>query len=586
MNMRTRFQCYGVALVVCALPALAADYTGWSGHRAIVLNTSASGANVATDVHDFPVLIRLGANEADILAAANGGNSIRFSKADDATPLPYEIESWSASAAAIWVKVDTIKGNNATQTIRMHWGNTGAASESNGAAVFDTAAGFSGVWHLGDSTGGISRDATVHATGAAWYNAPVLAPGLIGRAVNFNQDGSGDPATAKYLMAPYNPANDNFKANSTDGITLSAWVKRTANSGGVEQGILGRYNWGTNGRQAMIALNDGDQIRLFRSVNGTNSGGAETNFGEQFIVDGQWTHVVATVKNGAQVLYVNGAQDVAQNTPTIGSLDSIWATSSHLSFGRMAPDHGGNPVHQSFHGLIDEARYTRTARSAAWVKLEYENQKAANTLVNIGLPGVPGAPTDVAGVAGLVNSGSITVSWKAPADNGGVDITGYKAMAVEDTAKSCTAPGTLTCIITGLTPGSAYTFVVRASNPMGPGALSSPSAAVNAPVSLLGGGAVMLNVGAFTGAYTFRLADNLGDRPGVGDRLRMTIVDVSGKQVWSRALTPRDAGRTVSWNGLTTTGARAGAGVYFVRVFAVTPAGKMEAVKGGVTVGR
>src|SRR5690606_29957207 len=159
---------------------------------------------------------------------------------------------------------------------------------------------------------------------------------------------------------------------------------------------------------------------------------------------------------------------------------------------------------------------------------------------------------------GLVNSGSITVSWKAPADNGGVDITGYKAMAVEDTAKSCTAPGTLTCIITRLTPGSAYTFVVRASNPMGPGALSSPSAAVNAPVSLLGGGAVMLNVGAFTGAYTFRLADNLGDRPGVGDRLRMTIVDVSGKQVWSRALTPRDAGRTVSWNGLTTTGARAG----------------------------
>jgi hypothetical protein len=90
------------------------SYGAWSGHRNIVLNTSATGANVAGTVTNFPVLVRLGAAEGGIIAAANGGNSIRFSKADNTTALPYQIESWSSTAAAIWVRVDSVKGNNAT----------------------------------------------------------------------------------------------------------------------------------------------------------------------------------------------------------------------------------------------------------------------------------------------------------------------------------------------------------------------------------------------------------------------------------------------------------------------------------------
>lgn len=575
--------------LVCLVPALAgaafaADYTAWSGHRPIVLNTSATGANVAGTVTNFPLLVRLGHNDSAILAGANGGNSIRFSKADDATPLPYQVESWSSTSAAIWVKVDSIKGNNSTQAIHLHYGNAAAASESNGPAVFDTAAGFCGVWHLSDSTGGVSHDATAYNTNAAWYNGPVLAPGLIGRAVNTNQpvDAGLDPSNARYLMANYNVANNNFRATSADGITLSVWVKRTNNTGGTEQGILGRYNWGQNGRQAMIALNSNDQIRLFRSIDGTNASGQETNFGDQSIVDGEWFHIVATLKNGSQILYVDGVQDVAQTTANLGSLDSIWATTSQLAFGRMAPDHTGNPVHQAYNGLIDEARYVRGVRSADWVKLEYESQKQSHTLANIGTPTIPGAPTGVVGVTGPKNSASVTVSWTPPADNGGLDVTSYKAMAASDTSKSCLAYGTLTCGVPGLTPGASYTFKVRAYNSIGGGPLSAASAAVNAPTPVLGGGALMLNVGSFVGAYAFRLPENLA---GITERMTLRILDVSGKTVWSRSVSPAEAGREIAWNGMTSTGARASAGIYFVRVFTVTAAGKLEAVQGGVTLG-
>src|SRR5690606_7967921 len=111
-----------VASAIWASPVLALeDLSTWDESRDITLNTSATGAAVSDTIVNFPVLIRLGEAEASIIAAADNGNSIRFSKTDNVTQLPYEIESWSPTSAAIWVKVDTILGNNATQKIRMHW---------------------------------------------------------------------------------------------------------------------------------------------------------------------------------------------------------------------------------------------------------------------------------------------------------------------------------------------------------------------------------------------------------------------------------------------------------------------------------
>jgi hypothetical protein len=389
-----------------------------------------------------------------------------------------------------------------------------------------------------------------------------------------------DPTNARYLMANYNQANNNFKATSANGITLSVWVKRTQNTGGAEQGILGRYNWGQNGRQAMIALNGSDQIRLFRSINGTNASGQETNFGNQSMGDGEWFHLAATLKNGSQILYVNGTQDVAQTTAAIGSLDSIWPTKSQLSFGRMAPDHTGNPVHQAFDGYLDEARYTRVVRSPDWIKLEWASQRSGQTVTDVGANTTPDAPTGVAGTTGAKNTGSVILTWSPPAYNGGADVTSYKAMAVSDTSKMCVAYGATGCTVAGLTAGASYTFVVRAYNIVGASALSSASAAVNAPVPVLGG--ALLRHAGFTGAHTFRLSEGLA---AVTGRLEMRILDVSGRTVWSRSVSPAEAGRTIRWDGATRSGARASAGIYFARVYAVTPDGRLDAVQGGVTLG-
>jgi outer membrane protein OmpA-like peptidoglycan-associated protein len=84
----------------------------------------------------------------------------------------------------------------------------------------------------------------------------------------------------------------------------------------------------------------------------------------------------------------------------------------------------------------------------------------------------PDTATAVTGVAGDTQ---VTVSWSAPASNGGAEITSYTVTS--SAGQSCTT-ATLTCVVIGLTNGIAYTFSVVATNSIGNSPSSSASASV------------------------------------------------------------------------------------------------------------
>ena len=68
------------------------------------------------------------------------------------------------------------------------------------------------------------------------------------------------------------------------------------------------------------------------------------------------------------------------------------------------------------------------------------------------------------------------VTWTAPAANGGSAITSYTVTS--SGGQTCTTPNgtTTSCTVTGLTNGTSYTFTVKATNAVGSGPASAPSA--------------------------------------------------------------------------------------------------------------
>ena len=93
---------------------------------------------------------------------------------------------------------------------------------------------------------------------------------------------------------------------------------------------------------------------------------------------------------------------------------------------------------------------------------------------------VPGAPTAVSGSPG---DGQASVSWTAPASNGGSAITGYTVTSSPGSF-TATTTGATSATVTGLTDGTGYTFTVTATNVVGTGSASAASGTVT-PIGAL-----------------------------------------------------------------------------------------------------
>ena len=387
-------------VLMLASAALAGPYDAWTKFRTISINTATTsgGAGVSTTQTNFPVLVRLtnasAATGANVLseALANGAD-IRFADGTGQTALSFEIEHWSATSAAIWVRVPEVAGNSET-VLRMYWGNGAASAASSATGVFGTNE-FLGVWHMGNASGATARPNAVNpGTNDAVPSGPAPAgianvSGLIGMADSLRGQGSGangdhfsmgsitypnqQTTMSLWMLMPTPQANTTFTHFMTMGNASSSHVM-----------WIGR-NGTTNDWRA-------------RGAGGTAGTGAgttgETDLPENTTVAGAllpmdtWAHMAITrdsTEGRRWRMYKNGARVIDYFRGT-GTTSSTFARHNFPAIARST-HFIGRPIgwnNPTTHMLVDEARISSVARSGDWMKLEYETQKSGATAVAMG----------------------------------------------------------------------------------------------------------------------------------------------------------------------------------------------------------
>jgi hypothetical protein len=334
------------------------EFVGWAFSRKLVLNTAGSGANVAGDAVNFPVLVRLTRNNFNFNEAKSGGEDIRFAKSDG-SPLPYEIERWDASQslAEIWVKTDTVHGNDSTQAITMYWGNPGAASASNSAAVFDTTYGFAGVWHMAQAGNATAYDATANhfdGTPVGMSSASAVA-GNIGIGQQFNGSSTG--------ITMQNTAYGKLDFYGNGDYSFSAWVyAETLDS--TFQPIVAKGNY-----QYALQIRNTNEWEFFTYMD------SAWQYTRSPSSPGSWKYIAGIRENDKQYLFVDGVL-VNGNVSVMVEIPQLPDdTTKNVTIGCI-PE-----MNRYFRGMIDEVRVMNCALSKDWIKLSYMNQKNTDELV-------------------------------------------------------------------------------------------------------------------------------------------------------------------------------------------------------------
>jgi hypothetical protein len=375
-----------LGLLLSLLPtgmAGAQGMAGWSNQAKIIMNTTATGANVTADVEKFPVAVKLTAANFDFDKAKAEGADLRFTDAAGAA-LPYEIEQWDAAAktAAVWVKAN-VKGNNASQYFNIHWGNPAATPAGDSKAVFAKEDGWVGVWHMneaGNTTAGGYKDATANEAHGTGTNLPATATAacISGRCPEF------DNAQKRSI----NIGGEKAKLfNITQKLTFSIWVKAKSyaeayvtmfakgdKSWRVQ--MFGIYTWGSH---------NGKYLTEMCLQTGTGDGACVEHHNDE-AKPNEW-RLLTVVHDYPNMRYYMDMNMVS------GSSTGVWRSEDYdVGIGWQSQYKG-----RWYTGNLDEARVLNVPKDANWIKLNLESQKPGGKFLEfqpatVGLHGIRPGP--------------------------------------------------------------------------------------------------------------------------------------------------------------------------------------------------
>ncbi len=284
------------------------DICVWRCRRPITVSST-------FDFNNYSILIELNTSNFDF--TTTDGNDLRFY--DGTTKLDYWVESWSSTAARIWVEVNVVNGD---KNIWMYYCNPYTTSESNGYKTF--------YWFNFDDTNLI---AVFHfnETGSTVYDQTGVYGGTI-----FNATRTSGYYGGGILF----DGNDDWVETNVDAgpleLTYALWMKTYIPSSSVSTALYdGVYNRaiGTDNIPRPYVWFSTPETALYGTTNVYNN----------------WHFIVGRVSNSGQFqeIYVDG---VLENNAAITSVVTKPAGSTLYLGGEPS----GGAVAWDFNGVLDE----------------------------------------------------------------------------------------------------------------------------------------------------------------------------------------------------------------------------------------
>lgn len=237
-------------------------------------------------------------------------------------------------------------------------------------------------------------------------------------------------------------------------------------------------------------------------VSNTNiSGQTSSTYVIQSAYVGQTIRCLVTATNsiGAVSAPSNSTSAVSATVPTAPTVGTVnYATATSLTVNYTASSSDGGSTITSYTAVSSPGNITGSistsgsgtitvsglTKGQAYTFVVYATNAIGNSANSASSASkiastVPGAPT--IGTATATGQTTASVTFTPPADDGGQTITSYTVTSsAGQTASGASSPIT----VSGLAPGSSYTFTVKATNPVGQ---SSASAASNSITTQVGG---------------------------------------------------------------------------------------------------
>ena len=327
----------------------------WSHRKTITVDhTKVSGT---ANLTSFPMLFSV--TDLSLRTVSNGGavgkadgTDLVFTASDGVTKLDYELESYNGSTGQVnaWVRLPALSPTT-DSSLYVYYGNTSAGDQQNTTGVWDS--NYKLVWHLGNGTTLSGADSTSNQASG----------GLIGSAVEgVGKIGGGAAGVVEGTLAGV------VSGDATR--TLECWFRITNNTGS-DQVICGMgHDSGTGTIFSFVYRNAGSKMYL-------DAGGIKQTFNWSY--DSNWHHVAVSYTSGSGLqnaaIYLDGV--LKSTSGQRGTLATPATTSYDV---QRSPAYPGNDMK----GIVDEFRVSNSARSAAWIVTEFNNQNLPGTFLRLG----------------------------------------------------------------------------------------------------------------------------------------------------------------------------------------------------------